>query len=143
MAKDEYEGKKTLYNKALDLKEKRDDDFFKATFEPPIGMPTRPCPPMAPGAQPFGPNLETLGGALATSSALVIGGLTGALGNALLNVTPTSLAVPLGAQTPTGSFHNRVLFMSSSPVVGDVPPSVANVGHVWGRLGQGVGNLPG
>ena len=73
-----YEGKKSRYNKALLASEAREADFFKALFEQPIGMPTRPCPnvPGPPRYMGYGPDLSGLGEALQTTTPLVWAGLT-------------------------------------------------------------------
>lgn len=44
-AANSYNGLKTTYEKALDDETARKADVFKAAFEPPIAVPTRPCPP--------------------------------------------------------------------------------------------------
>lgn len=49
-AKSSYDTKKTTYNKAVDDEAARQKDFFKATFEPKIAIPTRPDPPTQPYA---------------------------------------------------------------------------------------------
>jgi len=55
--KSSYDTKKTTYNKAVDDEAARQKDFFKATFEPKIAIPTRPDPPTQPYAYQ-GPSLK-------------------------------------------------------------------------------------
>jgi len=44
-AKSTYDGKVKTYNAAVTDEQARQKDFFKATFEPKIAIPTRPEPP--------------------------------------------------------------------------------------------------
>lgn len=43
-----YNGLKTTYNDAATKESERLKDFFKATFDPPVLVPTRPCAPSQP-----------------------------------------------------------------------------------------------
>lgn len=43
--KDSYNTLKTAYNKALADEKTRKADVFKAAFDPPVTIPTRPCQP--------------------------------------------------------------------------------------------------
>lgn len=45
-----YDKLKTAYNDGLSKEETRAGDFFKASFEPKITIPVRPCPPEQPPA---------------------------------------------------------------------------------------------
>jgi len=49
-AKSSYDGKKKTYNDAVTAEQDRAKDFFKATFEPKIAIPTRPTQPTQPMA---------------------------------------------------------------------------------------------
>lgn len=49
-AKSTYDGKKKTYNDAVTAEQDRQKDFFKATFEPKIAIPTRPTQPTQPMA---------------------------------------------------------------------------------------------
>lgn len=48
MKKNEFNNKAMTYNKAAKGETERIADFFKASFEPKIAVPTRPCPPTKP-----------------------------------------------------------------------------------------------
>merc|ERR1712224_34169 len=61
-AKTSYDTKKTTYNKAVDDEAARVKDFFKATFEPKIAIPTRPEMPTRPYAYQ-GPSIKGSTGA--------------------------------------------------------------------------------
>jgi len=48
--KSSYDAKKKTYNDAITAEQERVKDFFKATFEPKISIPTRPEQPTQPMA---------------------------------------------------------------------------------------------
>lgn len=73
--------------------------------------------------------------ALATT-ALAWAGLTAANMKAFL---VTSASTP---HAPTAAFYNRLVYIGGVADKTPTPPTVVNIGAVWGRLGQGVGGLP-
>lgn len=54
--KSSYDGKRTSFNDAQKKEKERTADVFKATFEPKVEVPSRPCPPSQP-AQWNGPRM--------------------------------------------------------------------------------------
>jgi len=69
-AANSYNGLKSTYEKALDDETARKADVFKAAFEPPIAVPTRPCPPSK-VSDYTGPMLA-VANILATSDAITV-----------------------------------------------------------------------
>ena len=129
-AKSSYDTKKNTYNQAVDDEAARVADFFKATFEPKIAIPTRPDPPSQPYAY-SGPYMQ-LSAAAATGATFAAQATQGS--NAFLAAQTSNL--------PTNAYANRLGYLVSSPDTGATTPSVAQCGHVFGLLGQGDATLP-
>jgi len=128
--KSTYDTKKTTYNSAVTDEEARMKDFFKATFEPKIAIPTRPDPPTQPYSY-MGPYLQ-LSAASATSASFAAQATQGS--NAFIAAQTSNL--------PTNSYSNRLGYLVSSADTSATTPSVAQCGHVFGLLGQGDATLP-
>lgn len=124
-----YNTAKNTYNDAANKEAERLKDFFKATFDPPITVPTRPCPPSQP---------KEYTGAYFDFSAEITAGWEA-------TYTKQKYRAALETSTGTGavaaSFHGRIGYIQSALVADATTIDVTNIGHIWGRLGQGKMNV--
>lgn len=120
-----YNIKRTTYDTSVDNETKRKADFFKATMTPSIAIPERPCPPEQPLAMPsinFDLSKKTWASDYATQKTV-----------ATLKRSTDNL--------PNPAYHTRVGYYQALP--DKATPSVfPYTGKVFGRLGQGGGNMP-
>lgn len=127
--KNSYDTKKTTYNKAVDDEAARKKDFFKATFEPKIAIPTRPDPPTQPYAYK-GPSIKGSTGAtsgLETTSAKQ--GMVGTMKVGSDNKSAIADATRLGYIVSTADSSASTLDVSAAA-------------KAFGLLGQGEATNP-
>lgn len=127
--KSSYDTKKTTYNKAVDDEATRTKDFFKATFEPKIAIPTRPDAPTQPYAYQ-GPSLKCSTAATAGLEATYAKqGMVGTMmvGNDNKGVVADATRLGYIVSTPD----------SSASTV-----DVSAAAKVFGKLGQGDATNP-
>lgn len=122
--KTSYNTKKTTYNKAVDDEAARQKDFFKATFEPKIAIPTRPDPPTQPYAYQ-GPSLKL--SASKTAGLETTYAKQGMVGTMKVG---TDNKANIADATRTGYLVSTI---DSSASTLDVTAAA----HVFGKLGQG------
>lgn len=127
-AKSSYDTKKTTYNAAVTDEEARMKDFFKATFEPKIAIPTRPDPPSQPYAY--------VGPVLAFNDAVA----SGATWKATAALQGSNAFLATSTKLPVAGSATRSGYLYSS--ADTTAKTVAQCGHVFGRLGQGDMSLP-
>lgn len=122
----DFNGKKTTYEKAVDDEKKRRADFFAAAFSPPISIPERPCAPTQPPAF-MAPNLDLSVKTWKTT--------------AKDQGTTAALKTGASAYVPDAKYNTRIGYYQ---VLADTTKAtdLAYTGKVWGRLGQGAGNIP-
>jgi hypothetical protein len=128
--KTSYESLRTLYNDAATKESDRLKDFFKAMFEPPVSVPTRPCAPTQPAEYTgvtidFKKNVSDGWKAKAADQG-TLGALRIATGDYAANSADN-----------VKYFHVRVGYMYSG---GDAIASEnlsSNIAHLWGRFGEG------
>jgi hypothetical protein len=124
-----YNTAKNTYNDAANKEAERLKDFFKATFDPPITVPTRPCPPSQP---------KEYTGAYFDFSAEITAGWKATYATQLKRA---ALETSTGVGTVSSEFHGRMGYIQSSLVADAATIVVTNIGHIWGRLGQGKMNV--
>jgi hypothetical protein len=112
---------KTAYNSAIDTEKKRLADFFAAAFTPATSIPQRPCPPTQPRAYE-GPYIDKALTAAPTANT----------NGVLFAVVPSSTMKA-----------KKGWYASTTDVAGTDATTLAVSGHVFGRLGQGKGSMPG
>lgn len=125
-----YNSKKDAYNTAIDTETKRRADFFAAAFSPATSIPERPCPPSQPPAY-MGPNLDLSNKTWKAST--VSSATTDMAGKAVLKIGT--------ANTPDNANYNRIGWYEVA-VDKTKLTEISYTGKVWGRLGQGAGNMP-
>jgi hypothetical protein len=116
-----YNTLKTAYNSAIDTEKKRLADFFAAAFTPATSIPQRPCPPTQPRAY-VGPYLD----------------------KAITTFPATNTDNKYFASIPNNlGKAKKGYYASSSDTAVLTAASLTYSGKVFGRLGQGKGNMPG
>lgn len=126
---DTYNTAKSTYNDAANKEAERLKDFFKATFDPPITVPTRPCPPSQP---------KEYTGAYFDFSAEITAGWKTKYADQKYRA---SLETTTGSGAKTTIFHGRIGYLNASLDISATTIDVTNIGHIWGRLGQGKMNV--
>jgi len=139
-SKSSYDSLKTLYDQAITDEEARVADFFKATFDAPIAIPTRPCAPDQPPAW-WGP-LPMFGDAVTATP--VVPWATVVTGQ---STTATKVAYPVsdaGASVSGTGWANAAgyLHLDSQSAAAGSATSLAASGRAFGRLGQGTASMP-
>jgi hypothetical protein len=133
--KGDYNQKKTKFDEKADKFEKREKDFIAKSFTPEEKLPERPERPERPA--PYkGPNLNLLK-ALETTPVTWKATWTEQGSDAVLRNGATN--------APSVDFATRTGFLQSTAdqAATDKAAAIRGVGHVFGRLGQGVASYPG
>lgn len=120
-----YNPKRIAYDTAVDTETKRRADFFAASMTPSVAIPERPCPPDQPKPMPS-PSLD--------------------LSQKTWDTNPTTQKLVASlkrgtANTPDPSYHTRLGYYTALYDLSDLT-KVSYTGKVFGRLGQGTGNMP-
>lgn len=117
-----YDVLRTDYDTKTSSEETRRKDFFKAAFDAPIAIPTRPCPPTAP-VMPSSGTFATI----ATPATMV----KDTSYFTIFDGTSTAAAQATSLQS-TGYLQVAV-----DEAVAITEGNTPNVGHIYGRHGQG------
>jgi hypothetical protein len=118
---DSYNTLKTAYNSAIDTEKKRLADFFAAAFTPATSIPQRPCPPTRPAAY-SGPYID----------------------KAITALPATNTDKSYYAVIPNTPGKAKIgYYASSTDTATTTAASLTYSGKVFGRLGQGLGTMPG
>jgi len=118
-----YDGLRTTYNDAAQKESDRLKDFFKAMFEPPVAVPTSPCAP----TQPADYSGVTIDLAANVKDGMETQDKQGKL---------AALQMRAATYTKETRFHGRIGYLLSGADRSKTG-AVTNVGHVWGRFGEG------
>jgi hypothetical protein len=130
-AKTAYDTKKDEYNNALKSEKLRAEDFFSFWFTPATVIPLRPCP-VSSVIEYSGPKLKLEDPVKTTPvnwSAVAA------------SIDKTAYLAYLTTNMPVSGAATRRGYIAATS--DDTGTSVANVGHVFGRLGEGEANYPG
>jgi hypothetical protein len=118
---------KTAYNDVISYNKERDTDFMKGILQAPVKLPVRPCKPDRP---------TQFAGIVAQFSSTKMSSWTTAnkdakwaeINQGLSGTDPT----PVVASTLRSGF-----LQASTNTASTTTTEIANVGHVFGRMGQG------
>jgi hypothetical protein len=131
-----YNTSKNTYDTAVRAENTRKADLMKASFEPAIALPTRPCPPSPPAHFDLF-NIQLSGFLASSPTPAYISRTTAGSNVTLVNTIGGTQTNPTVSQNlGTRSGFLRVTGDTTAPVV------YTSSGHVQGLLGQGVATMP-
>lgn len=122
-----FNGDKTTYDDAAQKEADRRADFFKAMFDPPVTVPTKPCPPTQPK--------DYSGVTIDLAKSIADGWLAQDKQGMLANIK-----VRTDTYAHEDRFHSRKGYALSGPDKSKTG-AIANIGHVWGRFGEGAATM--
>ena len=128
-AKSPYHGKKKTYNDAITAEQDRQKDFFKATFEPKIAIPTRPEQPTQPMAY--------MGAYIAAD-----GDTKGLAAKAADQKGSAMFTSNSNKELAGDSFRKGYLISTTDNSLADGKMDSSVAAHAFGRLGQGDASNP-
>merc|ERR1719265_579595 len=139
-SKTSYESLRNLYDQAITDEEARLADFFKATFDAPIAIPTRPCKPDTPHSW-WGPMPKFGDANLAANAVPWSTVVTNNAGTANTIAYPVSDA-GRSATAASWATSKGYLHLDSQVAAAGTTATLKSTGKAFGRLGQGDASMP-